>query len=95
MRLGPALRVSVSVIFLLGTALSIYNMHSDNSALVQEAEQLACRGRCIRLIRMERSPFAQSFTFQTSIERQTTTTLQCQRELVLLGEYHCTVAPSP
>ncbi len=47
-----------------------------------------------QLLRQERSPFAQRFGFQVSQsvkgrEKTASADVECSREYVLLGEYHC------
>lgn len=89
--MNPIVRTSISVFFLSATALALYNTHGDNTELIAEAETLACQGRCIKLVGMERTPIGQAFTFQTSLERQTTVHVTCRRTFYLLGPYQCQV----
>jgi hypothetical protein len=81
---------AVSVLFLAASALTLYNLYGNNDAVVRQAEGVACGGKpCVRLIRAERSAFAQSFTFQISVQPPATASVRCERAYVLLGAYSC------
>jgi hypothetical protein len=82
-------RPLVFVICLAVTAAGLVNVYGDNSEVQSSAEREACGGQnCTpRLLRMERSPFRQAFSFQT--DRDSTVDVSCKREYVLLGEYGC------
>ena len=83
----------LSALFLLATLLALYNVYGDNAELQERAERLACGARCVRLLRAQRTPIEQSFTFQTSVQPARTLDVRCRRALLLLGDYAC--APSP
>ena len=87
------LRRSFSVILIAATVLGLYNVYSDNAAVVAMAEATACGGRncTARITRQERNPFTQSFTFQTSIKSHSTVDVTCARSLYLLGDYSCEI----
>jgi hypothetical protein len=85
----PPIRSVVFAILAVSSSLALYNVYADNAEVAREAENRACQGPCVKLIRMERSAFAQTFEFQTSIEHQTTATVRCTRQWVLLGPYAC------
>jgi len=77
------------------TVAGLINVYGDNSEVVAKAQSVACGSpNCaIRVTRMERNPFTQSFTFQTKLEQQAgagqTVDVSCQRAYFLLGEYSC------
>ena len=83
----------LSVVFLLATLLALYNVYGDNTELLASAERLACGTQCVRLLRAQRTPIEQSFTFQTSLQPARTLDVRCQRALLLVGDYACTPSP--
>lgn len=101
-------RLVVFGLCLGATALGAINTYGDNSAVVAQAEALACGAgaECsFHLLRQERSPFAQRFGFQVTQKaekgrnRTVSADVECAREYVLLGEYQCKLTgggfPSP
>ena len=83
----------LSVLLLLATLLALYNVYGDNTELLAHAERLACGGQCVRLLRAQRTPIEQSFTFQTSLQPARTLDVRCQRALLLVGAYACNPSP--
>jgi hypothetical protein len=83
----------LSVAVLLASLLALYNVYGDNTELLERAERLACGNRCVRLLRAQRTPIEQSFTFQTSLQPARTLDVHCRRALLLIGDYAC--SPSP
>ena len=84
------IRKLISVLFLLLAALSLYNVYGDGSAAQKLAEGMACGpGGCVRLLRAERTPVGQSFTFQTSLSPPQTQSIGCRRAYMLVGDFHC------
>lgn len=83
----------LSVAFLLATILALYNVYGDNTELLARAERLACGTRCVRLLRAQRTPIEQSFTFQTSLQPARTLDVNCRRALLLVGDYACNPSP--
>jgi hypothetical protein len=80
----------VSALLLLATVFALYNVYSDNAELVRHAESLACgKAPCVRLLRAERTPMKQSFTFQTSLQPAKTREVSCERTLLLVGSFDC------
>ena len=79
------------------TVAGLMNVYGDNSEVVSKAQSVACGSpNCaIRVTRMERNPFTQSFTFQTKLEQrqnanqEMTVDVSCQRAYFLLGEFSC------
>ena len=87
------IRKLISVLFLLLAVLSLYNVYGDGSAAQELAEGMACgAGGCVRLLRAERTPVGQSFTFQTSLSPPQTQSIGCRRAYMLVGEFHCSPA---
>lgn len=88
-----------SLLLLVGTALGLYNVYSDNSDVKALAERAACGGgerACtVKITRESRSPIGQSFSFQTRlvqhgrIERNASVDVECRRAFYLVGEYDC------
>lgn len=93
-----ALRNAFSVLLFAGTALGLYNVYGDDTAVRALAEKSACAGRPCKatVTRESRSPITQSFTYQTELtekgkqHRGASVDVTCQREFFLVGEYHCT-----
>jgi hypothetical protein len=86
----PLLRTSATVLLLLAAVVSLYNVYSDNTEVVKSAEGLACGSApCVRLLRAERTPLRQSFTFQTSLKPARTRDVRCERAYLLMGEVSC------
>jgi hypothetical protein len=79
------------------TLAGLLNVYGDNADVVARAQIAACgQPDCAAtILRMERSPFSQSFTFQTSItsakarSAAATVSVDCKREFVLIGDYAC------
>jgi hypothetical protein len=81
----------VSALLLLATAIAVYNVYGDNAELVKRAEGLACGSTsCVRLLRAERTPLEQSFTFQTNLQPPKTRQVHCERAFLLVGSFVCT-----
>jgi hypothetical protein len=81
---------TVTVLLLIATLLAIYNVYGDNTLLLQRAERLACGSSpCVKLLRAERTPLEQSFTFQTSLAPPRTRAVRCARALLLVGTFSC------
>ena len=83
----------LSALALLATILALYNVYGDNTELQLRAERLACGAPCVRLLRAQRTPLEQSFTFQSSVQPARTIEVHCRRGLLLLGDYACNPAP--
>jgi hypothetical protein len=84
---------AVSLLFLVASALTLYNLYGSNAAVIRQAEAVACSGKpCTRLLREERSAFGQSFTFQIQLQPPTTASIRCERAYVLVGPYTCAPA---
>jgi hypothetical protein len=81
---------ALTVLLLAGTVLAVYNVYGDNTELLQRAENLACgSSSCVKLLRAERTPLEQSFTFQTSLAPPRTRTVRCVRAMLLVGSFSC------
>jgi hypothetical protein len=84
------LRKILTVLLLLAAVVSLYNVYSDNTEVVKSAEALACgNAACVRLLRAERTPVGQSFTFQTSLQPPRTRDVRCERAYLLVGDFGC------
>jgi hypothetical protein len=83
-------RSALSALLLLATVLAVYNVYGDNAELVKTAEALACGDApCVRLLRAERTPVRQSFTFQTQLSPPQTRDVSCERAYLLVGSFAC------
>jgi hypothetical protein len=86
------IRALVSLVFLVGAGLSVYNVYGDGSGAQKLAEAKACGATgCIKLLRAERTPIGQSFTFQTGMSPPKTRRVKCDRAYVLVGDFDCAV----
>lgn len=84
------IRKGLSAVLLLATVLGLYNVYGDNAELVKRAEALACGDApCVKLLRAERTPVKQSFTFQTSLRPAKTRDVSCERAFLLVGSFSC------
>jgi hypothetical protein len=84
------LRKILTILLLLAAVVSLYNVYSDNTEVVKNAEALACgNAACVRLLRAERTPVRQSFTFQTSLQPARTRDVRCERAYLLVGTFGC------
>jgi hypothetical protein len=87
------IRATLTVLCLLATVISLYNVYSDDSAVVKQAEAQACSGSgCVRMLRAERTPIGHDFTFQISLQPPATRSVQCRRAFFLVGDMDCRVA---
>lgn len=87
------IRATLTVLCLLATVISLYNVYSDDSAVVKQAEAQACGGSgCVRMLRAERTPIGHDFTFQISLQPPATRGVQCRRAFLLVGDMDCRVA---
>jgi hypothetical protein len=70
------------------------NLLGDNYDLMQRAEALTCNdepdGCAIEEMRHERSFYAQTYDFRT--HRRRNVHVSCLRDMILIGEYACTVS---
>jgi hypothetical protein len=83
-------RAALTASLLLATVLALYNVYGDNAELVRTAEVLACNDApCVRLLRAERTPVKQSFTFQTKLSPPQTREVSCERAFLLVGSFAC------
>src|SRR5690348_7770605 len=89
-------RALIAAVCLGVTALGLANTYGDNADVVALAQRTACGGGTCsyETLRQERSPLAQSFTFQVRLtekgrERAATADVECRRAYVIVGEYGC------
>jgi len=89
--LGKAL----SAVVLVAAVCAFYNVFGDNSELFARAQTLACgTSPCVKLLRAERTPTRQWFTFQTHLGPSRSRDVRCTRSLLLVGAYECSVTDS-
>lgn len=87
------IRGALTVLCLIATVISLYNVYSDDSAVVRQAEAQACGGSgCVRTLRAERTPIGHDFTFQVSLQPPATRSVQCRRAFLLVGDMSCVPA---
>lgn len=90
MERGSLIKGTIAVLCLVGSAMAIYNVNSDNSPLQKRAEQLACGDKgCLQLVGLQRQPTSQTFTFQVSSGSAQTKIIECTPAFILFGEYDC------
>ena len=83
----------ISVLLLVAAGLALHNVYGDNTEVLRRAEALACSGApCVRLLRAQRTPLEQSFTFQTALNPATMREIRCTRAFVLAGDVGCAPA---
>ncbi|MEN9580241.1 MAG: hypothetical protein RJA70_3250 [Pseudomonadota bacterium] len=81
--------MGVTLMCLAGSAASLYNVFSDNSALKKQAELTACPSGCFQLLGEQRSPITQTFTYQVQAENTRSERVNCLRGFLLVGTYSC------
>lgn len=84
------LRPSLSLLLIVLSVLGLLNVYSDNSDVVRMAGKLACDSCEPRLVQSGRSPITQTMTFQTG--PTALVTVECQRQLIFIGDYTCQAA---
>jgi hypothetical protein len=62
------------------------NVFSDNAEIVAKAKEIGCPRPVCNLTRMERTPFAQTFEFQSTVG---TIGVKCARSSTFFGDYEC------
>ena len=88
-------RPLVTALCVAVTVAGLLNVYGDNDETVIQAQTAACGAPdCTQaMTRMSRTPFAQSFTFQTRDDPKGrpahSVDVSCSRQLVLVGEYTC------
>jgi len=89
---SPAIGKLLSGLVLVAALCAVYNVYGDNSELLTRAQTLACGASpCVKLLRAERTPTRQWFTFQTNFSPARTRDVRCSRALLLVGAYDCSV----
>ena len=64
----------------------LVNVFSDNAEVVTKAKEIGCPRPPCTPTKIERTPFAQTFEFQSPAG---TIGVKCAREAVFFGEYSC------
>jgi hypothetical protein len=77
--------------------LGLYNVYAEDNETLEQAERIACGGKkCVRLLNRQKTPFGQSFVFQSQLVPQRTSQVECRRAYLLVGAPSCAPAsPSP
>lgn len=89
------IRPLISVLLITLTVLGLHNVYADNAEVQKRAEEIACGGETCsaRLVQLERTVLAQTFTFDTRPSEprasSRTSVVKCQREFVFAGGYRC------
>jgi hypothetical protein len=87
------IRKALSLLLLLATGIGLYNVYADNSEVLMLAGRTACGSTgCVRTLRAERTPFAQTFTFQSRVQPPQTKAVRCERAYLLVGNVACALA---
>lgn len=80
-------RFVVVMALLAVSAAGLYNVFGDAGELVATAKQAACPGGLCGMTALERTPFAQTFTFATPKGEKLE--VKCTRAAVFVGDYAC------
>jgi hypothetical protein len=64
----------------------LVNVFSDNAEIEAKAKEIGCPRPACTTTRMERSPFAQTFDFQSTLG---TIRVKCVRSAIFFGDYSC------
>lgn len=88
------LRPLISLLLITLTVLGLLNVYADDSEVQKRAEEVACGGQLCttRLVQLERTVIAQTFTFDTRGETAgsgRTAVVKCRREFIFAGGYGC------
>jgi hypothetical protein len=90
------IKKGLSVLFLLITVLGLYNVYAEDNDTLAHAEGMACGAKkCVRLLKRQRTPFGQSFVFQTRLDPPRTSQIHCERAYLLAGATTCEVGKTP
>ncbi len=84
-------RPAALLLALAGLAWVAWSQLGEETALRQEADLTACRGRVctVRLTKKSRNLFGYAFTYRTYGEHALSLTVTCTRALWLVGSYRC------
>ena len=86
----PAWRSYLKSFFILSLVVAsvagMVNVFSDNADVVAKAKEIGCPRPVCNLTRMERTPFAQTFEFQSTLG---TVGVKCIRSSIFFGDYGC------
>ncbi len=84
-------KMGITVFCFVGSFAALYNVYSDNTELRQRAEAIGCgeAQSCAKMLGEQRTPFAQTFTFQVETNKSETAIVKCERALILFGDYGC------
>jgi hypothetical protein len=69
----------------VASVLGMVNVFSDNADVVAKAKEIGCPRPC-SLTKSERTPFAQTFEFQSTLG---TVGVKCIRSNIFFGDYGC------
>ncbi len=88
-------QTAIFLICVLFSVSAAYNVMADNAEVEKLAVSVACsdnpatqKGCNAQTTRMERTPFAQSFTLHTT---RRTVEVRCARAFIFAGDYACTI----
>jgi hypothetical protein len=93
------IRSTVLLVCVAATTLGLKNTYGDNTEVLAQAQRTACGepGCSYSLLRESRSAFSHEYSFQTRLTEQgkgsaaTSADVVCKRELILLGDYACSL----
>ena len=80
------LRSFVILLCVVFSVAGVINVFSDNAEIVAKAKELGCPRPVCNLTRAERTPFAQTFEFQSTAG---TIGVKCARSSIFFGDYNC------
>jgi hypothetical protein len=80
------LRSFIVLSVVVASVLGMVNVFSDNADVIAKAKEIGCPRPACSLTRTERTPFAQTFEFQSTLG---TVSVKCVRSSIFLGDYGC------
>jgi hypothetical protein len=80
------LRLALVLACIVVSVAAMLNVFADNADVLANAKELGCPKTTCTLTRMERTPFAQTFEFQSA---KGAVVVKCARGTVFFGEYAC------
>ena len=80
------LKSFVVLICVVVSVAGVINVFTDNADIAAKAKEIACPRPQCNMTRMERTPFAQTFEFQSTAG---TVGVKCARSSIFFGDYAC------
>jgi hypothetical protein len=81
------LKLALVLACIVVSVAAMLNVFADNADVLANAKALGCPKGACTLTRMERTPFAQTFEFQST---HGVAVVKCARGAIFFGDYGCT-----